>query len=162
MQPLPGWFLQQQYWSSQLHKLLTRCVYITVISKTLPVCFIHNILKSVGTCLDCCPQVSIRPIRVPLHVHHVHWELSASKLAPAWMAQGCLSRGLSRKRSLSTITYFHGCVCGLCLNTIWIMCSARYSSKPLLPDSALSLQQLFWLCSVSDVSRRNRSSANCC
>lgn len=48
-----------------------------------PVCFVHIISKSVETCLVCRPQVSIRPIRVPLHVHRVHWELSASKLAPA-------------------------------------------------------------------------------
>lgn len=54
--------------------------------------FSHHKKISVGTCLVCCPQVSIRPIRVPPHVHHAHRELSASKSAPAWTAQGCLCR----------------------------------------------------------------------
>lgn len=81
MQPLPGWFLQQQHRSRQLHKLLTRCVCVTAITRTLPVCFTHLMQKFVEAFLVCCSQVSIPPIRAPPHVRRARWEASASKLA---------------------------------------------------------------------------------
>lgn len=72
--------------------------------------FIHIISKSVETCLICCPQVSIHPIRAPLHVHRVHWELSASKLAPAWIAQGCLvSAGCPPSRAAAAVRVDSDC-----------------------------------------------------
>lgn len=153
MQPLPSWVLQQQHWSRQLHKLLTRFVEFKLFQSGL----LTSYPKSVETCLIRCPQVSIRPIRAPLHVHHVHWELSASKLASSL---NCTR--LPGKRSLSTITCCRGCVRvdSECYSDYRVLLGA--ARRLSYPGSVLSLQQLLWLCSVSDVSRRNRSSANCC
>lgn len=59
------------------------------------------------------------------------------------MAQGCLRRGLSGKRSLSNITRFHGCVCGPCLNTVWIICVLLSAARKL------SYQAVFFLSNSS-------------